>query len=122
MSLKSFTRAEIIEEGEAQTFEVIIKDKDGVAIPQSAVTALTATLCVRDTLAIINLRTNVNILSQMGATDGKIAWALVAADHVIVDTSIAAGSEEWHRIIIVVTHTGGIDKRVDDFLVRKLGK
>lgn len=122
MSLKTFTLAAVIEEGEEKPFEVIIKDSAGVLIPKAAVTALVVTLCDRDTLTIINSRTDVDILSQMGASDGTIVWAMVAADNVIVDAALDPGREEWHRMVITVTHTGGIDKRVIDFPVRKLGK
>lgn len=85
-------------------------DEDAVAVPLSALSALTLTLYDKDTDTIINSRNAQSILNTNGgtfhATTGAFTLTLSAADNAIMTTR-EAGRTETHYGLVEASWSGG---------------
>lgn len=96
-----------IKEKQSLKLNFTIIDEDGNPITLANLNALTVTVWNKDTAAIINSRTNVDIKNANGgffhATDGTGYWVMTPAD-AAVSSSLAYEAEELHVVLFQYTY------------------
>ena len=115
----------IVLERATARYDAVIKDEDGVAVPAAQIGALTLTLYNKKTGAIVNSRSDVDILNANGgAVDsaGNLSFLFTPADMAIVDSTqqseVRVGLFEWtygggakegrHEIEVTVKNLGRV--------------
>jgi len=118
------TKLGIVLERVTRLYTAVIKDEEGAVIPAAQIGTLTLTLYNKKTGAIVNSRTDVNILNANGGTvdaSGNLSFLFTPADMAIIDTTLASeiriGLFEW-------TYGGGAKegRHEIEFSVRNLNK
>jgi len=118
------TKLGIVLERVTRLYTAVIKDEAGVVIPAAQIGTLTLTLYNKKTGAIVNSRTDVNILNANGGAvdaSGNLSFLFTPADMAILDTTVQSeirvGLFEW-------TYGGGAKegRHEIEFAVRNLGK
>jgi hypothetical protein len=106
----------IYNQGTTQLITTTLKDETGALIPTAGLTALTATLTVRTTGAVINSRSVQDIKNANGGTyvDGVLTLTLSPAD------SPHAGQSpiEDHVLLLRWTYNSGASAGVQEILLR----
>ena len=105
-----------IGEGETAQLQTTFKDEAGTTI--TSVDSCSLTLYDLETLAIINSRDGVNVLSDV--SEGVLTFKLTAADNVIVN----GDGREFERHIVLLEYAEGttVGKKEISILVRALDK
>lgn len=94
-----------VPQGNTCLIEFTLTDYDGVTpVSVAAVTAATLTLLDKDTDAIINERSAVDVRTKLG-TNGRFSMLLSADDNVIVNPDERV-DEEVHVALITITAAG----------------
>ena len=114
---------ETINEGSTAVYRSVLRDEEGVTIPDSVINTLTLTLSHVGTGAIINSRNGQNVLNANNVTvdgSGNLVFALQALDTVIIDDT---QSKEYHRATFQCRFDTNKHSNWDvDFRIRNLEK
>lgn len=115
-----------IDEGESANIEATFEDLSGDALDKSSLATLTCTLLNAADGAVINSRSNQNILDANGSTvttAGVLTLRLEPDDNAIVNTNLSSGQTESHYLTVTWTWSDGTATRTGkqewELLVRK---
>lgn len=84
-----------------------LKDETGAVVPAASIATLTLTLRNEADNAIINSRSNQNVLNMNGVTvdvSGNLVWTMDPADNAVIDATQAT---ERHRATVKWTYGSG---------------
>lgn len=102
-----------VNEKELRFYDLTFTDQNGTQIAKSGMSALTITLFLKGSnpISYINSRNAINAFDANNvtiATDGKITWAMQAADNTIQDTNQQV---EIHVAVFHLTTSSGVQVR-----------
>jgi len=126
MSIQTVLTAKIPERTTPK-ITAVIKDENGVAIPDTSLDTLTLDLYNMSddpVFAVINSRTAQNVLNANDVTvdtSGILVWQMVTADNAIIDATLKT---EKHRAVFNWTYSSGIKtgRHIIDLTVVNLEK
>ena len=118
------TQFKNILEKTSRKYSAVLRDLDGVIIPNTSLSTLTLTLYSIHSLAVINSRNAQNVLNANDVSVdviGNLTWEMQPADNAILDPTLQT---EIHRALWEWTWAGGAKagKHEVDFQVRNLNK